>query len=459
MLENQYIEWKESWRDEYLKWICGFANAQGGLLIIGKNDLGEIINVPDAENLAVEIPNKVRDLLGIMVDVNLLEENDKKYLEIVIDPYPYPVNYKGQYHYRSGSTKQELKGNVLNKFILQKTGKHWDSVPMPHLKLQEMSVSAFELFRKKAARSKRVEDEILNESNEMLLEHLHLTDNNQFKRAAALLFHQNPEKFFTGAYVKIGFFENDADLLYHDEIHGNLFEQADKTMDLLLTKYMKIKIRYEGITRVETYPYPEAALREAVINAIVHKEYSTGIPIQIKVYENKLSIWNDGQLPIDWTLGKLLSAHPSKPNNPDVANVFFRAGMIEAWGRGIDKIIKMCLSDGLQEPVFDIGFGGLQINFIANIDDVEKSTVKSTVKSIEKSIEESIEESIVKSTEKTTEKMLILMRNNQEITIEQLALELNLTPGAINKQIAKLKSKNKIKRIGPKKGGYWRILD
>ena len=246
MLENQYIEWKESWRDEYLKWICGFANAQGGLLIIGKNDLGEIINVPDAENLAVEIPNKVRDLLGIMVDVNLLEENDKKYLEIVIDPYPYPVNYKGQYHYRSGSTKQELKGNVLNKFILQKTGKHWDSVPMPHLKLQEMSVSAFELFRKKAARSKRVEEEILNENNEMLLEHLHLTDNNQFKRAAALLFHQNPEKFFTGAYVKIGFFENDADLLYHDEIHGNLFEQSDKTMDLLLTKYMKIKIRYEG---------------------------------------------------------------------------------------------------------------------------------------------------------------------------------------------------------------------
>ena len=459
MLENQYIEWKESWRDEYLKWICGFANAQGGLLIIGKNDLGEIINVPDAENLAVEIPNKVRDLLGIMVDVNLLEENDKKYLEIVIDPYPYPVNYKGQYHYRSGSTKQELKGNVLNKFILQKTGKHWDSVPMPHLNLQEMSVTAFELFRKKAARSKRVEEEILNENNEMLLEHLHLTDNYQFKRASALLFHQNPEKFFTGAYVKIGFFENDADLLYHDEIHGNLFEQADKTMDLLLTKYMKIKIRYEGITRVETYPYPEAALREAVINAIVHKEYSTGIPIQIKVYENKLSIWNDGQLPIDWTLGKLLSAHPSKPNNPDVANVFFRAGMIEAWGRGIDKIIKMCLSDGLQEPVFDIGFGGLQINFIANIDDVEKSTVKSTVKSIEKSIEESIEESIVKSTEKTTEKMLILMRNNQEITIEQLALELNLTPGAINKQIAKLKSKNKIKRIGPKKGGYWRILD
>jgi ATP-dependent DNA helicase RecG len=150
-------------------------------------------------------------------------------------------------------------------------------------------------------------------------------------------------------------------------------------------------------------------------------------------------------------LGKLLSTHPSKPNNPDVANVFFRTGMIEAWGRGIDKIIKMCLSDGLQEPVFDIGFGGLQIDFTAKVDGVEKS--------IEESIVKSIEESIVKSPEKTTEKMLILMRSNQEITIEQLAIDLNLTPGAINKQIAKLKSNNKIKRIGPKKGGYWRIVD
>jgi ATP-dependent DNA helicase RecG len=85
-MENQLVEWKESWRDEYIKWICGFANAQGGLLIIGKNNAGEVVNVPDAKFLTEEIPNKVRDMLGIMVDVNLLQESGKSYLEIVVEP-------------------------------------------------------------------------------------------------------------------------------------------------------------------------------------------------------------------------------------------------------------------------------------------------------------------------------------------------------------------------------------
>jgi ATP-dependent DNA helicase RecG len=121
--ENQNIEWKESWRDEYIKWICGFANAQGGVLYIGKNDKGEVLGtLYNAKLLSEEIPNKVRDVLGIVVDVNLLEDAGKTYLEIVVDPYPYPINYKGQYHYRTGSTKQELKGNALNKFHFTKDG-------------------------------------------------------------------------------------------------------------------------------------------------------------------------------------------------------------------------------------------------------------------------------------------------------------------------------------------------
>ena len=331
------MEWKESWRDEYIKWICGFANAQGGILIIGKNDKGEITGVANATSLSVDIPNKVRDMLGIMVDVNVLQENEKPYLEIVVEPYPYPINYKGQYHYRSGSTKQELKGNALNKFVLQRTGKHWDSIPLPGLRVNELELAAFDLFRKKAIQSRRVDEETLNVSNENLLHHLHLTDEEQLKRATALLFYADPEKYVTGAFVKIGFFEDD--LIYQDEIHGNLFLQVDKTMDLLFTKYLKAKITYEGITRVETFPYPEKSLREAIVNAIVHKEYNSGIPIQIKVFDNKLIIWNDGQLPPDWTLNDLLTTHPSKPNNPDIANTFFRAGMIESWGRGIEKII------------------------------------------------------------------------------------------------------------------------
>ena len=85
----------------------------------------------DAHRLLRDIPNKVRDILGIMVDVNLLEEAGKETVEIVVEPYPSPVSYKGEYHYRSGSTKQELKGPALDRFLLRKLGLHWDGVPVP----------------------------------------------------------------------------------------------------------------------------------------------------------------------------------------------------------------------------------------------------------------------------------------------------------------------------------------
>jgi ATP-dependent DNA helicase RecG len=255
-VENQNTEWKETWRDEYLKWICGFANAQGGTIIIGKNDHGDIIGVPEVTKLMEDIPNKVRDVLGIVVDVNRHRQNGLEFIEIRVDPYPYPVNYKGQYHYRSGSTKQELKGTALNKFILQKTGRHWDSIPVLNVTINDLDSRAFDNFRKRAARSKRVEESVLRENNVSLLEHLRLIENQNLKRAAVLLFHPDPEKFITGAYIKIGFFENQVDLLYQDEIHGTLFEQVEKTMDLLLTKYMRAIVSYEGIGRIE-YNVPQ----------------------------------------------------------------------------------------------------------------------------------------------------------------------------------------------------------
>jgi len=175
--------------------------------------------------------------------------------------------------------------------------------------LADLSAQALTNFRKKAARSNRLSPELLAETDAVLLDKLRLLEKSWLKRAAVLLFHDDPERLVTGAYVKIGFFRTDSDLLYHDEIHGDLFTQVDRTLDLLLTKYLRAGISYEGVQRVETYPMPEAALREAVINAIVHKDYASSIPIQISVYDNKLMIWNAGQLPPDWTLEQLSAKH------------------------------------------------------------------------------------------------------------------------------------------------------
>lgn len=321
---------------------------------IGKDDTGHVKHLAKAKKLLEDIPNQVRDLLGLMVDVNLHTEDGKDYLEIVVEPYPFPISLRGKYYYRSGSTLQELKGAALAKFLLQRQGKKWDGVPVPNLTAEDLKNSSFDFFRKKAAKSKRLEPEDLKGTNQELLEslQLYLEDEKMMKRAAVLLFHPKPEKYVTGAFIKIGFFENEADLMYQDEAHGNVFEQIEQTMDLLFTKYIKAIITYEGISRVETYEYPREAIREALLNAIAHKDYSGGAPIQIKVYKDRILIWNDGQLPENWTVNNLLKKHASKPYNPDIANTLFRSGYIESWGRGIEKMMNYCLEAGIPAPTY-----------------------------------------------------------------------------------------------------------
>lgn len=360
------------------------------------------------------------------------------YLELDIEPYPYPISYKGQYHYRSGSTKQELKGAALDKFLLQKQGKRWDGVPVPHVSEKDLAQPAFDYFCKKAIKSKRLDSEILQYSTDELLSKLQLLEGEYLKRAAILLFHPDPEQYVTGAYVKIGYFRTDADLLFQDEIHGHLFDQVMKTMDLLLTKYLKATIRYERINRVEEYPIPESALREAVLNAIAHKDYSGNTPIQIRVYADKIVIWNQGQLPDNWTVAQLLQAHPSVPYNPTIANVFFRAGLIEAWGSGILKMISDCEKDGVPTPIFKYDFSGFIIEF-----DVKKEEV-SVMGSQE-------------SSQESSEKILALMKKQPSITIKILSQKIGITTRAIQKHIQKLQQDDKLTRIGSTKSGVWEV--
>ncbi|UJH90111.1 putative DNA binding domain-containing protein [Antarcticibacterium sp. 1MA-6-2] len=352
--ESQNIEWKESWREEYFKWVCGFANAQGGILFIGKKDDGQVKHLSNARKLLEDIPNQARDILGLMLDVNLHTEGNNEYLEIVVEPYPFPISLRGKYYYRSGSTLQELKGAALTKFLLERQGKKWDGVQVPNIEVRDLKDGTFTFFKSKAAKSNRLEPEDLQESNQELLEslHLYLEEEKMLKRGAILLFHPNPEKYVTGAYIKIGFFESDDDLKFQDEVKGNLIEQAEEALDLLRTKYDTATISYKEGSREEKFTFPQDAIREALLNAIAHKDYSSGIPIQISVYRDKIIFWNEGQLPENWTVDRLIRKHPSKPFNPDIANALFRAGYIESWGRGTIKIINACKEHKIAPPIF-----------------------------------------------------------------------------------------------------------
>ena len=362
--EHQSVEWKITWKEEYLKWICGYANAHGGTLYIGTDDDGNVIGIDNARELLESIPNKITDTMGIIADVNLRYEGDSEYLEIVVDKYPSLISYHGKYYYRSGSTMREITGKELERALLKSQGRTWDGIPLPKLSVADLKQDAIVLFKEKAVKRGRLAEEEVNVSDDILLDNLHLIDEDGYlMRAAMLAFYRDPEKWVTGSYIKIGYFgKSDADLVYQDEIHGPLVEQVDKTVDLVYTKYMKALISYDGIQRVEQFMFHKEAFREILLNAIVHKDYSGCNPIQISVYEDRIYIWNDGEMPAELdSTEKLFMKHSSKPYNPKLANIFFKSGMIEAWGRGFEKIKEACNKYDAPLPEYEISTSGIMV--------------------------------------------------------------------------------------------------
>lgn len=437
--ESQNIEWKESWRDEYLKWICGFANAQGGKIFIGIDDKGGVTGVEDYKKLLEDIPNKTINHLGLVVDVNLRTKTKKQYLEISVAPSDVAIAYHGTYYYRSGSTKQELKGAALQQFILKKFGRSWDNMIVDNASLKDIDSNAVKRFVQKSIEIQRLPLSANKDNTETLLTRLHLlTDKKKLKAAALLLFGKDPLKYFTQAYFKIGRFgKSDADLKFQDVVEGNILDMADKVIELLRSKYLTSPIRYEGLRRMEELEYPEPALREAVLNAVVHKNYA-GTTIQLSVYDDKLILWNQGTLPDEISIEQIKEKHASHPRNRNIAEIFFKAGYIESWGRGITKILEACSAAGLPEPDIKETQGGIQITFLKDIYTNEYLTNLG------------LEEHFVAT--------LLFIKTNGSITNSQYQQIFNVSKRKSTNDLQYLTNENFIEKIGTRgRGTFYRL--
>ncbi len=450
MSENQNIEFKQTWRDEYLKWICGFANAYGGKVFIGLDDNGNALGLSNTQKLMEDIPNKIVNYLGVLADVNLLENRGEQYIEIIVTPSSVPISFKGIYYYRSGSTKQELKGTALHQFLLKRTGHTWDDLPCESATLQDIDTDVVKYFFKKVAVSKRIADNAGDDDLKTTLENLDLLSNiGHLKNAALLLFGKKPSRFFPSVSFKIGrFIDGDDDLRFQDVVEGNILQMADKVLDILKSKYLISPIHYEGLQRIERLEVPEDSLREAIFNSIIHKDY-TGAPIQLSVYNDKIILWNEGRLPEGFTIETLLEKHPSRPSNKNIADIFFKAGFIEAWGRGIAKIVNGFVHSGLPAPVFTLAMGGIMVTIKREISDQGDSIDHKNV----------TENVTVNVTENRKAIILEIIRKNNRITTQEMAQILGVTRMTIARDIEFFKQKGMLHRIGPAKGGHWQIIE
>ena len=462
--ESRNVQWKRSWRDEHLKRICGFANAQGGVLEIGKDDAGEVVGVRGVLGLLEEIPDKAQSLLGIAVEVNLKSDSGREYLEVVVAPHHNPISYRGEFHYRSGSTKQVLDGAALRRLLLARFGRRWDDMAWPGVGLKDLDGRAVDRFRRRAVKCERLPPEVLDESVEGVVENLDLREGVHLKRTAALLFHPSPHQLVPGAYVKIGCFHG-PDLLFQDVVRGDVFTQVDRTMDLLYTKYTRGLVSYDGIYRVETFPVPLAAMREAVINAVVHRDYASHAPIRIRVRDDRISIRNAARLTPGWRADKLAEEHSSRPHNPRIAYAFFRAGLIEAWGWGIRRMLDTCREVGSPTPTWrpEGGGDGLRVTFPFSeayraADAAARGTVAPRRGDNQNTARKPPE--VGNPSRGLGDRILAFLRENPSASRREIAEALaGTTEGSVRYQLDKLKESNRLRRVGPDRGGRWMVLD
>ncbi|MDD2334499.1 MAG: ATP-binding protein [Mesotoga sp.] len=357
--ENEKVEFKTNWRDECMKTLCAFANTDGGKLIIGMNDSGKPVGVNRADRLLEDIPNKVRNYLGIIPQVSLLSESGKELIVVEVHPSESSISFKGSFYVRSGSTTQELTGRELESFLLARCGRTWDAQTISDASVDDLDESTIERFR--LLSDKRLPFASRTEGSIDLLRKLNLVTDGRLKRAAILLFGKEPRRFFPGAFLKIGAFTNDTNLIRTDDVDGNLFVQVEEALSLLRTKYIFSSVSYDGIYRKDEMVYPEKALREAITNAVVHRDYSA-YHTQIKVFPDRLVLWNNGGLPNGISIEDLLKNHVSQPRNELLADVFFKAGLIETWGRGTVLMIEECRAHKLPDPIFREESGGFSVS-------------------------------------------------------------------------------------------------
>ena len=455
MKEDQHTEFKRLWKDEFFRELSAFANSQGGTLYIGVEDDGTIVGVKDAKSLLQDMPNKIKNNLGFLADVNLHCEEGKEYIAIYVTPQENAISYEGKYYVRSGSTAQELRGQQLASFLMQKAKLHWDALTRPEAKLSDLDDDAWNYFITTALENKRLNKSAQTESKETVLRKLNLmTEDGELTNAALMLFGKDIERWSPLSAFRIGRFGvNQADLIIHDNIVCPLVLMPDAVIDTLRTKYLVSTVGYEGLHRKETLEMPEDGLREMICNAIMHRDY-LGTFIHMRVWADRIQLWNEGTLPQSITIEKLMGDHESMPRNPLIAKVFYLMGFIENWGRGYEKIRNAFEEAHLQVPTFEQVRGGImatiQREVFQKVQSGQITTGSTTPKTTPKTT--------LKTTLKTTQKIIELIRQDSKITIDQMAMELGLTRDGINYNIKKLKKDGRLRRIKDDNGEHWDII-
>ncbi|MDQ2798265.1 MAG: putative DNA binding domain-containing protein [Armatimonadota bacterium] len=361
-METETEERKESWSEDCMKALAALTNTRGGTLWIGIKDDGSVIGWDSNGKQQEAISNQIVNSLHIHpASVSVEQKAGKSVLAIQMHQAAAPVALRGRYYRRVGNSSRELPAEELPRFLLERTGQTWDALPAEE-GIEGMAVKTVEDF--KVLAHERLPELAPSDMVEAILGKLKLTlPERRVKRAAYLLFGEDPQRLTPTAQVQIGRFKDEETILDDKRIEGNLFQQISQVEQLLRNYFF---IRYEfpsrregqaeigAMQREEIWEFPYKAIREAVINALIHRDYTSTGRVQIRVYDDRMVISNPGGLPAGLMISDLLrEPHDSLPRNPILAQVCYYAKLVEQWGSGTIRMRNACRTQGLPDPIFE----------------------------------------------------------------------------------------------------------
>jgi ATP-dependent DNA helicase RecG len=358
--ESETVEFKTSLSeiDQILETVSAFSNTNGGVIYIGVTDNGTISGVTIGKGTLEVLANEIKLNTDPRVFPNIEtdEIESQTIIKVSVQEYPIkPVWSKEKVFLRVGKTNQRASAEKIREMIAKNTPFHWDRQVLTEHNLSDISEEDVKSF---IHLSNEERNSILETGRNIKsqLDRLNLLHNDKLTNAAILLFGKTPQTIYPRSIVKCAKFTgNEAiDFIDMQDIKGTLISLVPEVLNFI-RKHINVSINISGkAQREEIWEYPKEALREAVINAICHRNYEDTGNVQIRIFDNRLEIWNPGTLPEGITIDSLKVDHRSRPRNELIARCFYLIKYIEQWGTGTNRIINSCKEAGLQEPLFEV---------------------------------------------------------------------------------------------------------
>lgn len=443
--ENQVNEWKESWHDKYLEWICGYANAQGGNLYIGIDDDGHIIELKNTKKLLEDIPNKITSGLAITCDVNLKYRNKKPYIEIITKKAAHLINYRGHYYYRTGSVKKELTGYELSSLLLKESGYSYDALLSD---VDSQKATFKELKRRYQEKTgKKFDEKTDYESFGLKTADGALTNAGALFADGGRVYHS---RIFATRWNGLDMNNSAQDALDSSEKRDGLIQLLDFAEEFI-RKNSREGWRKAVGGRITLPDYPEKAIEEALVNALIHRDYlQLGAEVHIDMYDDRIEITNPGGM----AEGKPIQERdprrvPSKARNPVIADMFGRMKYMERRGSGIKKILDEYANQDKYEEKFKPVFYSDTGDFRITLWNLNYDTVTSNMPKRQNGVLDDV----------LAHKIIETIRKNPSITQKAMAEQLEIPYRTLQRKMDELSVGGRIERIGGKRYGHWQVKD